>query len=256
MKISNTGYSNNYTIKFENGVVATYDSLDDIFSLENSGSGLIVRFELECILDKKDDFHKISLKFRKIDSNNESESIPIKYEIFGKSRDWVFITGSMIDERILKIKRKSFLFLKGNNSKLYTSLLIPFSLLITLFAQVYSLKSDKNTYLSELKNQWLAGKIKDPIDFIIQLEEKKSQIDLPMSMFLYTGLIIVALIVLPILAMIYLKLYPKYNFCWGDYLINYEKIESRRKFINIVIILGLIISIIGSLIATKIINII
>jgi uncharacterized membrane protein YozB (DUF420 family) len=66
-------------------------------------------------------------------------------------------------------------------------------------------------------------------------------------------MIIGSFIILSIFLIIYLyKLYPVYNFCWGDYLDVFNKKENARKTFNTVIIIGLIISIIGGLIANRV----
>jgi hypothetical protein len=43
--------------------------------------------------------------------------------------------------------------------------------------------------------------------------------------------------------------YPTYNFCWGDYLDIFRRKESVRKFVIVVIFIGVIVSFIGGVLA-------
>lgn len=47
------------------------------------------------------------------------------------------------------------------------------------------------------------------------------------------------------------KMFPPYNFVWGDYIEVYQRKKSIRNIVFIIIGLGIIISAVGSLIANK-----
>ena len=106
----------------------------------------------------------------------------------------------------------------------------------------------------ELEQKWKKGEIKDAVEAIIYLEKAKHPLvsTSPFREHKVT-LIVVGLILILLSAFILvLKYYPIFNFCWGDYLNQFEKIEGQRKIIIWVIIFGLIISVVGGIIANAI----
>jgi hypothetical protein len=46
-----------------------------------------------------------------------------------------------------------------------------------------------------------------------------------------------------------LNYYPAYNFCWGDYAEVFQRKEAVRKFVTVVIFIGIIVSFVGGILA-------
>jgi hypothetical protein len=66
----------------------------------------------------------------------------------------------------------------------------------------------------------------------------------------YSFIIMGSAIIILLISYVYIKvLFPIHNFCWGDYLESFKRKESTRKTVNTVIIIGLIISTVGGILA-------
>lgn len=252
-----------YTIKFANGVVASTSTLEDIINQENSGSAEIVRLDITSEAENNSQKYSINVTFENVD--DEKSSYPVKYKIVGESRDWVFVTSSMISERIKKSKRSNlfFDFILGNNrynGSIRSLSLMLFAVLGMIFSlsSVMSGSSKRSSQVDHLESLWRKGLLKDPIDVIMRLEKIRMKRDeiIENPLFLFKPLIYIFLVyTLGYLCVYFLnKNYPRYNFCWGDYLTSFERTETRRKNIFWVVIVGLILSILGSLIATSVLN--
>lgn len=239
-----------FSLIYENGVVAVTDNIEDVLAEENSGSAKILELS---ILIFSEDKRQVRLEFANTDSDNVVSNISIKYNINALTRDWVFITSSILDERIKKIKRfniNTFLGSKRNRS-LY-SLIVPVAFFITLIIPtIYGIaESEKN--LNSIRTDWKNNDLTDPVEAIIRLQE----VNISLQAFdgIKYGIIgIIILVFIYIILNFYLqKTYPSYNFCWGDYIEEFKRKNSIRKTINIVIIIGLFVSIVAGLIVEKI----
>lgn len=242
--------SYNYVLKFQNGIVAETDNIDTVLEQENEGSKKITSLE---VTGKDQLENAISIDFHNIDSDNIQSDNSIKYNIRSTDRDWVFVTSSQIEERINKIKRTNFSI--GKN-KLLSRLLFPIILLVVTLVMMLSLVtsiSNRTSYLPEIRLKYENGKIKSTDELILLLEEAKdAQVERldTIDIFYLPGIILGGLIVIIICLYVYTwKLYPMYNFCWGEYLDVFKKKETSRKTFNTVVIIGLIVSIAGGIIA-------
>ena len=242
--------SYNYVLKFQNGIVAETDNIDTVLEQENEGSKKITSLE---VTGKDQLENAISIDFHNIDSDNIQSDNSIKYNIRSTDRDWVFVTSSQIEERINKIKRTNFSI--GKN-KLLSRLLFPIILLVVTLVMMLSLVtsiSNRTSYLPEIRLKYENGKIKSTDELILLLEEAKdAQVERldTIDIFYLPGIILGGLIVIIICLYVYTwKLDPMYNFCWGEYLDVFKKKETSRKTFNTVVIIGLIVSIAGGIIA-------
>lgn len=239
-----------YILKFQNGIVAETDNIDIVLEQENEGSKKIISLE---IIGKDQLENTISIDFHNIDSDNVQSDNSIKYNIRSTDRDWVFVTSSQIEERINKIKRKKISFGK---SKLISNLMFPIILLVVTLIMMLSVTtsiSKKENYLPDIRFKYESGKITSTDELILLLEESKvKQLkNLNFIEVMYMPGIIFGLFIILLIG-IYLytwKLYPLYNFCWGEYLDVFKKIETSRKTFNTVVIIGLIVSVAGGIIA-------
>lgn len=262
-----------YILKFENGAIATTDDIETVLKQDNEGSSAIVRLEIEGKHSNDLTDTLIQLSFRNLDSSNESGDIPIKHIISGKSRDWVFVTSSLIEERINKIKRKSLDKVGERGfSRLFIKLLAPFFMMfffmIVLFSLPDSVKDSTKsriTHIEQLEKKWKNKTITDPIELILDIHKfdiiEKTKFDSSnfILQFFFTKPIIVyyvSIIFIFISFYFFSKYYPVYNFAWGGYLEVFNKKENNRKFaIGIIIgtiMLGIIVNLLSNYIWEKI----
>ncbi|SEJ16183.1 hypothetical protein SAMN05192553_102696 [Cyclobacterium xiamenense] len=241
---------NSFSVTFESGVVAETIDIEEIFSLENSGSAKIIDLKISSEIT---DSRKLVIEFTNANSSNVSTEISIRYNISGLTRDWVFVTSSLIEERIKKIRRWNINYnFKKTNYKLLMMLSMPFSLIIALMFELINGDYERQIAIEEIRNEYESGKLTEPIEAFLKINEIGQSLDSATALiyaFLTTG----GLFIILLLVHWYLyALYPVYNFCWGDYLATFKKRESLRKTIDTVVIIGLIISVIGGIIANQI----
>ncbi|WFO15647.1 hypothetical protein M601_018140 [Cellulophaga baltica 4] len=249
-KESDKEIKNSFSVTFENGVVAESYDIEEIISLENSGSAKIVELK---VISEIQDVRKIVVEFTNADSNNVSTEISIRYNISGLTRDWVFVTSSLLDERIKKIKRWNLNYnSKNRKSRLFISMSVPFTMAIALLFSIFIGGSQRDNTLKQIRADYESGKLTEPIEAFLRIQESSRSLDtttpLKYAFFALGGFFTIILI----FYFYILRLYPIYNFCWGDYSESFKKKESFRKTINTVVIIGLIISIVGGLIANYI----
>ena len=260
-----------YTVKYQNGTVAETADLDAVFAQENAGSASIVRLVVQAKYSLQDSNSSIEIVFRNVDSRQESGEVAIKFTIKSDSRDWVFVTSSILDERIAKTKRLSFNQISERRStRALPQILLPMVFLISMFIGMFKSDNESNNYsreiiseVNQIESSWLKGAIKSDGELILKLAKTKAKSDLKKDALLHDfssigkmfGWIVGGFIILFLLAMAFEKLYPGYNFCWGEYLETFNKKESARKFILVVVLLGLVLSIAGGLITNYIGNV-
>lgn len=120
---SNLPIEEKYRIVYKNGTIAKNLTLDNILEEENYGSGKITN--LSAIIEKKDQKKSSDQSFDEEDDSeqeiiklhfNNTDDSPlgenyysISYYVKGTTRDWVFTTSSMLDERILKVKKQNYI---------------------------------------------------------------------------------------------------------------------------------------------------
>lgn len=238
-----------YIIKFKNGVIATTENLNEIFSLENGGLGEIMRFQIKGNIGEKEDLHEITIEFEREKSNERNYyGSAIKHNIKGKSRDWVFVTSSLIEERVNKLKPNgTYIFSKNriDDFLLFIPILILMLTSLTFFQDFFEATP---SYVNEIETKWKSNEISDPIEVLIAFEKKKGNV--PAEPLKYMLGVIFCLVVLYYLIKLFIKrYYPQHNFCWGDYQDEYNRKEKVRKNFITLFIIGIIVSIIGGLIA-------
>jgi hypothetical protein len=202
----------------------------------------------------------VVVQFINVDAEEEPGYVAVRFLIRGQSRDWVFVTSTILEERITKIRRltlNQFNF-KGSARALW-GLLIPLLVLLSLLVGMFWALRDLNKVHpgTVLEEAWKSGKVKDPIEAMIMVEKLRdiafAQSDLNSTMALLKPPIIVAGIALLLVFIGYflIRYYPAYNFCWGDYLDVFQRKESRRKFILVVVVVGVLVSFVGGILANS-----
>ena len=272
-KISNEPIEYSFQIKYKNGAVATTDEFETIIKQENEGSSSIVRLEIKGMSKGGSNESSIQLNFKNPDETNEESSFPVKHIVKGQSRDWVFVTSSLIEERISKIKRSQLdpTATSGLGKLLFklTTPLVMLVIMIAMFASVPQTSDElsvtKNKAIAQVEANWKSKKISDPIAIMFEIEKARNNVDKNLSTsFILTKIflskpfliLIGGLIVFFILCYLIIRLYPPYNFYWGNYIEVFDKIENTRKVIIGIllgtIVLGVIVNLLSNVIWEKI----
>jgi hypothetical protein len=237
--------SEKFTLKYANGAVADTDKLSFIFEEENSGSAKIISLEIELIDNLE---RKITIHFSDIDASGISTENSVKYSAKGDSRDWVFVTSSLLEERLKKVKRFSFNTSKKKSRLLWT-LIFPIGLMLPLLGSIIFGSNDRKELLKQIRTDWTENNLTDPIEAMLRIAESNASLESLTSM-KYSFIIMGSAIIILLISYVYIKvLFPIHNFCWGDYLESFKRKESTRKTVNTVIIIGLIISTVGGILA-------
>ncbi len=236
----------NFEVVFRNGVVAESLEIDEVLSLENFGSKSISRLSIGCVDNDIDPKREIVVRFANLNDGDSEFSAAIHYSILGNDRDWVFISSSLLDERLGKIK-------VVNYSKFFKEpfmfAFLPVIMTVSFVLIPINEESEK-AYVAKLEEQWHSGKIKDPIEAIIYLERNRPH-GSPSILFIPLGLAISLSCIGWLCYRGILNFWPIYSYCWGDYLSFYEKKVAIRKYLLIVILTGLIVSIVAGVLVNK-----
>jgi len=237
-----------FNIKFRNGALANTESLDEVLEQENIGSGQIIRLKCEQATDGSAP-SRILVEFVNADQDDEVGYVSLRYHVFGHNRDWVFVTSSLLEERLEKIKRFAPNQLSKQASRLFVAAILPIVMLGALFA---AMLSPTVKVADRLEAAWKAGIIKDPIQALIfSQRQQESQ-----GAFVWPFAAIAMAIAIPVLLTLvwafFYRYYPIYNFYWGEYVEYFNKRESARKFWLVVVAVGLVLSFLGSMLANKV----
>lgn len=256
-------YKIDFRILFENGIVAKTTNLDEIINQENSGSLKIVSLTIDTELhnensgeteevDRKKDDYRVFIRIENVDSETSSNKNSLYYHVKGKSRDWVMISSSIMEERFTKIKKKKI--------QIKNVLLILIILLTIGGGASVGFNSNNTETISELETKYdqilhdFSLDSINHIEAIIQIEKAKFEDTANELEGLYAFFFIIIIsfgfiVFWENISLRFDKINPNYNFCWGDYLNEYEK---KSNFINQIIwgvIIALILSTLGGLIA-------
>jgi hypothetical protein len=263
-KISDEKVEFKFTLQYSNGAVANTDNVESVLKQENEGSSSIVRLDIQAKQEIEGNSASICIYFRDVERDNDSGYKPVKHLIKGQSRDWVFVTSSLIEERVSKIKRSGFSF--KNIFNRYFTLIFMLLFMIAMFTSTPSITEDTNIqrteFLNEIEKKWKANEITDPIDVIIQLEKNKSSENITASnlflgLFMTKSFLLIfgTTILLIIFAYFYSKFSPRYNFYWGGYIETFDKKDNTRKIVLGLflgtIVLGIIVNLLSSFIWDK-----
>ncbi|VXB04062.1 hypothetical protein [Chryseobacterium sp. 8AT] len=244
-----------FNMKFSNGAVEITDNIDDVLNLDNEGSSGIKSLEIASTQKNNEAENEIKVKLQALDNEHYYDEKPIKYIIRGQSRDWVFVTSSLIEERIAKIKKRNFLFDHDTKRVLRTfsipiiTVLFILGVLISMYSRSANLKEAQLKTITKIEKQWYNKKLLDPVKVIIELEKSRAQNNENIITFndIFLSKTFITIFFLFTLGYVsfylYSKFNPIYNFYWGGYIEVYEKKESRRKLLVSVVIVTLILGI-------------
>jgi hypothetical protein len=238
-----------FKIKYKNGVVADSLSIDEVSAQENVGSSQVIRLTIVVHAQLKDSEEATTeLEFINADLDDDARFVAIRYTVTGPERDWVFVLSSLLDERISKVKRFAPNQLNGRRSILLIPLML---LLIFMPLEIFMKKYSTKVTSTLLQSAVDSGEVQDALQAIIFLEKLKYESKDPLNPEVYgsMGYAFAALAILSAIFWFLSKFYPIFNFCWGDYVEEFNKKESTRKFILVVIVIGIVVSFIGGVLA-------
>lgn len=280
----------NFSMKFRDGTLAITSSLDEVLMQENIGSSQIVRLTIECSLNQNTHTNSISIEFVDLSSEDDPQAKPISYAVKGESRDWTFVTSSLVEERLLKIERLPLTLFLGGDRKGVSSPYFILFLAGLIVALVYlTVSSYINPYSDEslrreqpsnvlivsdkLESALREKATRDPIEAILLRDKLVENLEMEREIAWksyedrrdrdikeYYNRRFLSLVYLPAFMLIlplglyvlrkFVRAYlPAFNFCWGDYLDVFNKKESQRRFILVVLLAGLVLSFLGGVLA-------
>ncbi|MBV9071272.1 MAG: hypothetical protein JO231_21335 [Acidobacteria bacterium] len=252
-----------FMLKFQNGVVANNLSLDEVLAQENSGAGKILRLSYMCGVAPNDDTKPfVALELVNVDEYDEPGYVSVRFHVFGQDRDWVFVTSSLLEERIERIRRwapNQLAFSeRGNVITRVGFELVLFGFVGLLSSAFVTFGSPTTQYertVQTLAEKWKTGKLTDPVAALIAIEQAKvadrragPAAYFPLRFF---GGIFAAFAAVLLAAAFLFRYYPVYNFCWGEYLEWFNKREAGRKFWLTVVLAGFVISLVASVVANR-----
>jgi hypothetical protein len=237
-------------VKFKNGATSEATSLDDLFRLENAGSEAVERVGLHFCDKPEDARYTVDLILARAGFDDEDE--PLKYSITGDDRDWVFVTSSLLEERIGRVRRM------GWHNALWSRRVFPFLVMAVFFismlfgmTSISSLGERRGHVVDSLESQWKQGTLQDPILFMLRLERARSSDEEKLTVrriLVYPWLVTSGAVLI-----FYLigRARPAHTFYWGDAAARYDRRMKVLYFVVVVIILGTVLSVFGSFIASK-----
>jgi hypothetical protein len=236
-----------YEIRYRNGSISEPNSLDTIMEQENIDSSAITHLGITFTDDNNPFLYAVTLRFINLDLEKYG-SASISYTVIGNDKNWVLIVTSLLDERIKRIKR----FRIASPDNIINLLL---AMMVSLFAwTVIALPNSKSSELNKLKlieQNYKNGKLKNPIEALIEIEKYKIDANYPsMPMNSMAGLGIILTLIIIVFATVH-YCFPSYNFCWGEYVAYKERRENIGKFILVTVILGLVIGVTGNYISAR-----
>ena len=250
--------SGTFSLKLRNGAILETSSLDEVLTLENGGSSQIMRLEYEHQTKSENPPTIATIEFINADSDDATGSTSIRFHVHGSNRDWVFVTSSQLEERCERLRRFALNQLSGKGPlAIAFRLLTPVIMLLFTVGIMVSMGRtiDNRPQTSKLLEEAIkAGTVKEPIEAILFVEKQREGIKLtkdilPLKFLTCAGIFILVLIGA---SMFLARYYPVYNFCWGEYAEEFQRKESRRQFWLVIIIIGVIVSFLGGILANNV----
>lgn len=240
-----------FEIKFRNGSISSGATLDEVIELENAGTSAVERLKLSMTQRPPQVEYSVDVTFATVGPTDDEP--PMRYHINGADRDWVFVTSSLIEERLARIGRFAWSrFPPWWLNIPFAFILLVASALAVRFDQTRTLGKQHRIEIDSVESGWRSGALRDPVQAIIQLERSRLKREDPPSI---RGEVERAAVVGACLigAMFLLgKIRPDYTFYWGDAIVAYDRRVRTSYFLGVVLLLGLVLSIAGSLLASRI----
>lgn len=260
---SEDAYIESYQVEFKNGVISDVDSLEDVLDLDNGGSGKIIKLEIN--VNAVNGEGKTSVIFIDSDDKKSLSNRPAKFRIKGEDRDWVSISSASLGERIEATKKFSFRHFFSFERLMNVFIAVFFIFMMGIMGIAMLSEKDvvpqnkKAIELANLERLYDEGKITDPVKVLFRIEELKlkqaEKVEKETSYLDYfsLGMLIFFLVLCggAFFLQFFKDRFPRYVFSWGEGELVYQKSESQKRFIFIVLVLGLLVSYLGGALANK-----
>ncbi len=243
-KISSDDYVQKITIHLKDGSIIETQDLDEILGLENIGSKSVEKLSIEMEqIEKENNEWNILVSFQN-GYYNKKNWTSVEYEISGEQRDWVFITSSEIEERIKRCRIISLDYIAAHR----WFMIIPLFLGVLVSISVSNHIGPEKDIADSLQSAYESGTVKNAIEALIHIERIKNARSFVDTTLPFCIAFVTPLFIFYLLASILPKIYPSYNFYWGDYIPYFDKRKNAIRIIWIVIILGILVSIVAGII--------
>lgn len=247
-KVNPNDISRKVCAKCRDGSLVESDALEDILALENAGSKSVQRLTLEFSDSSEESPWLIRVLFNNGYRDTETWTA-VAIRVVGESRDWAFVAGADLEERVKKTRVVSWPRLVAARQS------IPIIMSIMLLAMfvpwaIGIVHIGEPDVAAALEEQHKAGKISDPIEAMIMAHRYKQENTLgPALIFLpmMAGPVIV-MIAYAIAAYAMPRVCPSYIFYWGDSVRIYDKRRTVMRVFWGVLVLGVLASLIAGII--------
>lgn len=234
--------------KYYNGAVSAVESLDDLFKEENDGmlrlSGLTI---LAKNPENKEDV--ISVSFYDINNKNDSSNSPIRYSIESNNKDWSFVSSSIIEDRLAKIKTNKWTnyIIEGELTR-WMSISV-MSVAVILFAISFSGEASGRS--DEIRK--IHSSAKSLQDYVYQVD----LIGTSGSRIMGWMPVVLIFTIIPMFFQVFFgdivkSWYPNYTFYWGDNIKKYNRKMGSLKFVIVTVFLAIIIGLVVNYLSLKI----
>jgi hypothetical protein len=226
-----------FEVKYANGAIYSTESLDEILNDENDGSKRIVRLVIAAhpTITSAHLTGFAEVRFSDTSFEENSDDVPIAFSVKCPNRDWAFVTTSMIDERIGKIRLGRVSNYVTDRSRDIVLTLMTLSLGIFTSTVLYTSPSAEAEWiirLGEIKEQ-----ARDVVGFMYDMEVERARRkigDLSYAA-LMPAFLIFTVIFIFLFRHVQLWL-PRYTFYWGDQKNRYDRKVSILRFVALAVV--------------------
>lgn len=239
-------------VTFQNGGFSEDVTVDQVLELENGGSAAIRGLTIQAHSDGEKPAYAVDLDFAAAPSSEDSS---IAYRVRGDDRDWAFVTASLLEERLTRVRRFPFsAFTRGRNGMmlgLLASVALLYSSLVILVISAGNRYKPIEMVLDSLRSEQSLPGLQNPTAALIRLEAVKTRVySQPTVINIFAWPLVVCASIVAILYAI-AKARPSYTYYWGEAVPSYDRRTKIGNFVIVVIVLGLALSVIGSYIASR-----
>ncbi len=216
-----------FKLRFKNNDVQETDSLDEVLSKENSGDWAIR--SLTITLDDKQSGPAIPYDTTKsrasivITFDADARANPINYHVTGENKEWMYLTISLLERRIAKVKT----FSPFSHIYIRTLSFVVVGLIIPIIPLIINLLSFKRVYGISLSDSITTSILSVLILAVVSIVT---------GIFLFPS-----------------YFFPSYNFYWGASVKAFNRWQAITKLIIYSMSLAIALSIIAILVANYLI---
>lgn len=242
-KLALPDFKKTVSVRLRDGSLIESDLLDDVFTIENTGSKAIERLVLSFSGNTTTPEWSILIQFQ-CGNKNQKSWTSIDLKIISDSRDWAFVTASDLEERIKKVRKIPWGYLMSREY------LLPLVLVLAMFIGMsFSFRSIPHSDTGALlEAQYKAGKVANATEALIIVYKDQDRCTNDISPLRMIGTMIVPMLVIFLVIAAVPRLSKPYIFYWGDYIQPYNRRRTVLQIFWTVVVLGLVVSVVAGLI--------